>query len=48
MYGIVINGRFRPTFCKDEYAMCNGFTSYKVYSRKYTLDNKMKNTGMIC
>ena len=48
MYGIVIKGRFQPTLCKDEYVMCNGFALYKVYFRRYTLDKKMQNTGMIC
>ena len=31
MYAIIVNGGFQPTFFKDEYVKCNGFTSYKVY-----------------
>ena len=50
MYGIAMNGRFQPTFCKNEYVMCNGFTSYKGNFGKYTakyLDNFLTNQTML-
>ena len=42
MYGITLTSR------KDEYVMCNGFTSYTVYFGKITLDVKMQNAELIC